>query len=119
MMRAVSVINLATVRDLQERCGRRVDPLRFRANIYVDGIAAWEEFGWLERDVTIGAMRFRCVQRTRRCAAVDVDPETGARDMALPKALMSNYGHPDCGVYLEVLADGTVAVGDAVATGSA
>ena len=116
MMRAVSVINLASVRDLGERCGRAIDPLRFRANIYVDGLAPWEEFGWLGQDVVVGAVRFRCVQRTRRCAAVDVDPRTGARDMALPKTLVANYGHPDCGVYLQVLADGSVAVGDPAAS---
>ncbi len=117
MMRAVSLISHASVRDLEERYGRPVHPLRFRANIYVDGIAPWKEFDWVGREVSVGALRFRCVLRTRRCAAVDVDPRTGVRDMALPKALMAHYGHPDCGVYLEVVADGTLAVGDAV-TGS-
>ena len=116
MMRAVSLINLASVRDLETRCDRPLHPLRFRANIYIDGIAPWEEFHWVGHVVTIGALRFRCVLRTRRCGAVDVDPQTGARDTALPKALVSNYGHPDCGVYLEVLEDGAIAVGDAVAS---
>lgn len=114
MMRAVSVINLASVRDLEERYGRPVHPLRFRANIHLDGLAPWEELGWVGRDVAIGSARFRCVLRTRRCAAIDVDPETGRRDTALPKAIFSNYGHPDCGVYFEVCRDGTVEVGDDV-----
>jgi uncharacterized protein YcbX len=114
MMRAVSVINLASVRDLEARCGRPVHPLRFRANIHLDGLAPWAELSWVGREVTIGTARFQCVLRTRRCAAIDVDPETGLRDMALPKAIFSNYGHPDCGVYLEVSGDGTVEVGDDV-----
>ena len=114
MMRAISVINLASVRDLEARYGRPVHPLRFRANIYLDGLAPWAELDWVGREVAIGSARFRCVLRTRRCAAIDVDPETGRRDTTLPKAIFSNYGHPDCGVYLEVSGDGTVNVGDDV-----
>lgn len=118
MMRAVSVINLASVRDLEMRYGRPVHPLRFRANIYLDGLAPWEELQWVGRDVAIGSARFRCVLRTKRCAAIDVDPETGLRDTALPKAIFKNYGHPDCGVYFEVSGDGTVEVGDEVICGA-
>ena len=40
---------------------------------------------------------------------------TGARDMSLPKELMAFYGHPNLGVYLEVIGDGTMRIGDAVA----
>ena len=115
MMRAVSLINLASVRDLEARSGRTLDPLRFRANIYLDGLAPWEELDWVGREVAIGSIHFRCVMRTRRCAAVDVDPKTGARDTNLPKALMTMYGHPDCGVYLEVLDGGEIRIGDTVA----
>lgn len=119
MMRAVSVINPASVQDLAARCGRPLDPLRFRGNVHVAGLAPWAEFDWIGREVAIGSARFRCVQRTQRCAAIDVDPVTGARDTALPKALVTAYGHADCGVYLEVLSDGAIAVGDAVRCGPA
>jgi len=37
----ISVINLASLRDLEARLGRPVDPLRFRANLYVEGWPAW------------------------------------------------------------------------------
>lgn len=114
MMRAVSVINPASVRDLASRCGRTLDPLRFRANIHVEGLAPWAELDWVGREITIGSVHFRCVMRTRRCAAIDVDPRTGIRDTALPKLLVSSYGHPDCGVYLEVLSDGRMQVGDPI-----
>ncbi len=36
----ISLINLATLRNLEERWGVRLDPLRFRANIYIDGARA-------------------------------------------------------------------------------
>ena len=112
MMRAISVINVASVRDLATRYGRPLDPLRFRANIHLDGVAAWDELAWVGRELSIGAARLRGVLRTRRCAAIDVDPTTGARDTHLPKALVQAYGHPDCGIYLEVLESGTIRLGD-------
>ena len=33
----ISVVSPASVRDLEIRLGRLIDPLRFRANVYVDG----------------------------------------------------------------------------------
>ena len=114
MMRAMSLVNLASVRDLSVRCGPDLDPLRFRANVYLDGLAPWAELGWVGRDLAIGTARFRCVLRTKRCAAVDVDPVSARRDTNLPKALVKTYGHPDCGVYLEVAESGTLRVGDPV-----
>lgn len=114
MMRAVSIINLGSVRDLAGHYGRPLDPLRFRANIYLDEIAPWDELQWVGREVWIGSALLRGVLRTRRCAAVDVDPSTGERDTRIPRALVKNYGHPDCGIYLEVLRGGTVRIGDAL-----
>lgn len=111
-MRAVSLINLASVRALEERTGGAVHPLRFRANIYVDGLEPWAEMDWVGREVTVGRLRLRGLARTPRCAAVDVNPETARRDTNLPKALKRNFGHVDLGIYLEVLSDGAVAVGD-------
>lgn len=114
-MRAVSLINLASVRALEERTGGAIHPLRFRANIYVDGLEPWAEMDWVGREVTVGALRLRGLARTPRCAAVDVNPETAQRDTNLPKALKRHFDHVDLGIYLEVLADGAVAVGDRLA----
>jgi len=54
------------------------------------------------------------IKRIVRCAATNVDPETGVRDLSIPDTLMRSFGHADCGVYAEVVAGGEVAVGDAV-----
>ena len=112
MMRAVSVINLASVRALEAVTGVALHPLRFRANIHLDGLAAWEELDWIGRELRIGGTRLRAVRRTRRCAAVDVNPLTAARDTQLMRTLQRTYGHPDLGVYLEVVEAGQVGVGD-------
>ena len=39
---------------------------------------------------------------------------TAARDLPIPKTLLQTFGHADCGLYAEVIADGEIAVGDAV-----
>ena len=114
MMKAISVINLASVRALEEATRTPLHPLRFRANIYLDDAPAWAELDWLGREVEIGGIRFRGALRTRRCAAINVNPETATRDANLPKAIMQHFGHTDLGIYLEVLSDGVCSVGDAV-----
>ena len=114
MMEAVSVINLATVRDLEQRLHRPVDARRFRGNLLVDGVEPWSELDWIDREVFIGDVRFRGALRTRRCAATEVNPDTAERDIKLPVELMRNYKHTDLGVYLYVCADGVLNPGDAI-----
>ena len=117
MMRAVSVVNLATVRALSAIVGMALHPLRFRANIAIDGAEPGAELDWVGREVRIGALTLRGAKRTRRCAAIDVNPVTAERDTRLPKAIVQAFGHPDLGVYLEVVEDGRIAVGDAIRIG--
>ena len=93
---------------------RPVHPLRFRANLYVSGWPAWHEFDLLGRTLAIGDARLKVVKRIARCAAVNVDPETAARDLNIPHTLMRRLGHADCGIYAEVIAGGAIAVGDAI-----
>lgn len=112
--KVVSIINLASVAELESVVGSAVDPLRFRANVYVAGWPAWHEFAVMGRTLAIGDARLKVVKRIVRCAATDVDPQTGIRDLSIPKTLLQNFDHMDCGVYAEVVAGGEIAVGDAV-----
>ncbi|MFN3656782.1 MAG: MOSC domain-containing protein [Pseudolabrys sp.] len=110
--KVVSIINLASVNELETVIGAPVDPLRFRANVYVKGWPAWHEFDLLDREIAIGGARLKVVKRIVRCAATNVDPHTGIRDLSIPQTLMQNFDHMDCGVYADVLAGGKIAVGD-------
>lgn len=67
----------AAVRDpgLNER--------RFRSNIAVDGLEAWEEQNWIGRKVRIGQVSFEAVRPKGRCLATHANPDTGERDLPI------------------------------------
>jgi len=114
--KVVSIINLGSVAAIENMIGQPVHPLRFRANLYVSGWPAWHEFELLGQTLAIGETRLKVVKRIVRCAATNVDPETAARDLDIPHTLMRRLGHGDCGIYAEVIAGGSISVGDAIAT---
>jgi len=96
--------------------GAPVDPLRFRGNVYIRGWPAWHEFDLLGKEITLGSARLKVVRRIKRCAATDVEPDTGIRDLNIPQTLMQAFGHADCGIYTEVIEGGEIALGDPVTT---
>jgi uncharacterized protein len=116
-MEFVSLVNLASVRDLADRTGHDVDPLRFRANVHLDGLPAWGESALVGREFTLGGVRLRGTKPTERCAATEVEPGTGRRDLPVPRLLARTYGHDVLGVYAEVLDGGTLHDGDALTGG--
>jgi uncharacterized protein YcbX len=113
----VSLINLASVADLGRVVGRELDPLRFRANLYFDGAAAWHEASWPGRVLRIGPVVLEAIKMIDRCPATGVDPRTGARDLDLVAALRGAFGHIDCGVYARVVEGGRIAAGDPITLG--
>jgi len=109
----VSVINLASVADLSRRMGVELDPLRFRANLYVDGWPAWAEHGWTGRRLMLGWAEAEVFKPIVRCAATEVNPQTAMRDADIPKALFEAFGDMHCGVYVRVTKPGRLGLGDA------
>lgn len=112
--KVVSIINLASVAEVEGMAGAPVNPLRFRGNLYVAGWPAWHEFDLVGRDFAVGQVRLKGVKRIVRCAATEVDPDTGIRDVPVPRTLVDNFGHADCGIYAEVIVGGEIAAGDAI-----
>jgi hypothetical protein len=113
--KCVHIVNLASVRELERTLGRPVDPLRFRANLHLEGLEPWAEFGWMHKEITVGPARLAVFARTQRCEATNVDPASGARDMAIPANLQRTWGHQDFGIYAKVVTGGEVATGTSVA----
>lgn len=112
--KCVHIVNLASVRELSRIVGRAVAPLRFRANLYVDGFEPMSELGWQGREIVVGDVRLKVFDRTTRCDATNVDPTTGARDMAIPAALQRQWRHSDFGVYATITVGGVLRTGTAV-----
>ena len=112
---SISLGGLASVRALSGKFGRALDPRRFRINFWVEGLAPWEEFEWVGREITIGGVRFRVEDRITRCRATTANPDTGRIDADTLAALEDGWGHRDLGVYLVAIGSGDVALGDRVA----
>src|SRR5262249_6821875 len=111
--KVVSIINLASVADLENYVCAPIDPLRFRANLYVARWTACRDLDMVGRRLAIGdGVELKITKRIVRCAATNVDPTTGARDLEIPNTLMKTFGHADCGIYGEVVTGGAIAVGD-------
>lgn len=110
----VSLINLASIAALEEKLDTPVDPLRFRANVYFEGMEAWRELEWLGSDIKIGAARLRVVSAITRCAATQVNLQTAERDLDIVGALQRGFGHNLMGIYAEVVQGGEISVGSSM-----
>ena len=108
----VSIVNLASIRDLETKIGRHVDPRRFRANIYVEGWPAWAENDQIGGPITLGGVQTEVFKPIVRCVATHVDPDTAVVDIDVVKSLFDAYGHMFCGVYVSVTEGGPLAVGE-------
>ncbi|HJQ32216.1 MAG TPA: MOSC domain-containing protein [Pyrinomonadaceae bacterium] len=114
--RPVSLISLQTIRQVEGEVGAPLDKRRFRANVYLD-LAAGEGFGedaWVGRRLRIGPSAvLAALERDPRCKMVSLDPDTGAHNPEVFRTVAQAHG-ANAGVYCAVLAEGTVAKGDAV-----
>ena len=108
--KAISIINLNTVFELQNKLGKQISPSRFRANLLVDGVNAWEEFNWIGKKIYVGDAILEVFKRTQRCAATNVNPDNGQRDINIPNQIKSYYGHVDLGIYAKVTKGGFISI---------
>lgn len=85
------VLGQASLDDLALRAGRPFPVERFRPNLLLDGLAAYEE----DRidELAIGAVRLRLVKPCTRCIVTTTDPRTGARDGDEPLRTLRSYRH--------------------------
>ncbi len=110
--KCLHIVNLASVRELERALHKDIDPLRFRANVYIEAERPWVELDWIDKRLDIGEARFEVFARTGRCEATNVDPQTGERNLAIPASLERAYGHHDFGVYATVIEGGVIRTGD-------
>ncbi len=109
---SLTIGNLASHRAVEGRLGRPLQIERWRTNLWLDGLPAWEEFDWIGRHVQIGGAILRVVERTGRCAAPSANPDTARRDTDLLTFLDQQWDHQDFCVHAEVTQSGPIATGD-------
>lgn len=111
---SVSILNLSSLRALSQRAEVELGVDRWRANLWLEGLAPWEEFDLIDKEISIGDARLRVVERIGRCRATMVNCATGKIDVNTLDLLEEGYGHTDFGVYAEVIQSGAITLGAAV-----
>jgi uncharacterized protein YcbX len=112
--KVVSLINMASLHELESKVGARRHRRRFRANVWFSGVPAWTERGWIGQEIQMGGAVLKVLRNIPRCPATEVNPVTAERDASPVTELQQLYGHKDLGVYAEVIEGGRFAVGDAI-----
>ncbi len=112
--KVVSLINMASLHDLEAKVGSRRHRRRFRANVWFSGVPAWGERDWIGQNIQMGGAVLKVIRNIPRCPATEVNPETAERDANPVAELTQHFGHKDLGVYAEVVEGGHFAIGDAI-----
>ena len=111
---SLSLINLNSIKDFEKKINQKIELQRFRGNFYVEGIESWEERNWINKIIKINKVSFKVEKNIPRCVAINLKPKTEDNSLNLLQALKKTYNHFDMGLYLTVLNDGEVSVGDKI-----
>tara|TARA_B100000131_G_scaffold228199_1_gene219919 strand:+ start:2630 stop:3409 length:780 start_codon:yes stop_codon:yes gene_type:complete len=111
---SMSLINLNSIKDFEKKVNEKVEPQRFRANFYIDGIEPWEERNWIGKIIKINNISFKVEKNIPRCVAINLKPKTDDNSLNLLQSLKKSYNHFDMGIYLVALEDGTIEIGNKV-----
>lgn len=118
---SVLITSRASLDDLNRRLAAKGQPVvgmeRFRANLVLEGVDAFEE-DYID-EITIGGAQLKVVKPCVRCTVPSVDPATGEQGTE-PGDTLATYrdleraGGISFGVNAIVVSAGTLRVGDAV-----
>ncbi len=111
---SISLLNKKSVEDFKDKINQEIESQRFRGNLFVDGIEAWEERNWVGKIIKINDISFKVEKNIPRCVAINLKPNTDDNSLNLLQSLKKTYNHFDMGLYLTALDDGQVNIGDNV-----
>ena len=110
----LSLININSIKDFEKKINKKIEFERFRGNIYMDGINAWNERNWLNKTIKINNVLFKVTNHIARCSATNLKPNSDNVTINLPLILNKNYNHIDMGVYLIPLNNGNININDKI-----
>ena len=111
---SVSLLNVQSINDFQNKIDKKIDISIFRGNICVDGIEPWKEREWIGKTIKINEVSFKVEKNIPRCVAINLKPQTEDNTFDLLKLLKKNYNHFEMGIYLSALNDGSIKNGNIV-----
>ena len=109
---SVSLLNVQSINDFQNKIDKKIDISIFRGNICVDGIEPWKEREWIGKTIKINEVSFKVEKNIPRCVAINLKPQTEDNTFDLLKLLKKNYNHFEMGIYLSALNDGSIKNGN-------
>ncbi|UWQ14785.1 MOSC domain-containing protein [Aliiroseovarius sp. M344] len=107
---SISLINLASHKAVETHLNRELSPKRWRGNLQLTGLEAWEEKNWVGKRIRVGQAEMEIREEITRCLATTASTRTGARDADTLGALKNGWGHQEFGVYGYVTKPGIVHV---------
>ena len=111
---SISLLNLQSIKDFQNKIDKEIEISRFRGNLYFDGIKAWEERNWIGKIIKINDVSFKVEKNIPRCVAINLKPKTDDNSLNLLQSLKKTYNHFDMGIYLTSLEDGKIEIGNKI-----
>lgn len=108
----ISILNQASCEALSTLLGEQVDIRRFRGNIIVKDLPAWQEMSLAGRTISTKHVKLRIESPITRCTNIDVHPERGVLEHAVLAALARSPGKGKFGMMATVIQDGEIAAGD-------
>ena len=118
----VTVFSTESLQAFESHTGNQVDGRRFRSNVVIEGVDAWDELSWADRTtrVSIGDNEYKIDKSIVRCLATHANPVNGERDQEVMKALISANGMQEPTFATRLLPvdhETTICVGDSVVIG--
>ena len=111
---SVSLLNIQSINDFQKKIDKNIETSIFRGNICVDNIEPWEEREWIGKVIKINNVSFKVEKNIPRCVAINLKPQTDDNSFNLLQSLKKTYNHFEMGIYLTVLDDGKINMGDTI-----
>ena len=108
----ISLINLNSIKDFNQKINKEIEFERFRGNIYIKDLDAFEERNWINKTIKINEAEFKVLKHIPRCSATNLKVNSDQADINLPNQLKKVYGHMDMGIYLYPLDNGKISVHD-------
>ena len=64
---SISLINIQSIKDFEQKIEAKIEMPRFRGNIYIDGIEPWTEREWIGKTIKINNLSFKVEKNIPRC----------------------------------------------------